>query len=56
MRFYKIAAASMLSLTLMGSGFAQSNVDQTGETQRQLKQQHKADKAQTKADKASAKP
>jgi len=55
MKFYKTVAASLLSVVLMGSGFAQSNVDQTRETQQQLKQQHKADKAQAKADKAERK-
>lgn len=55
MRLYKYAAALTLSLVLAGTGFAQTNADETHETQKQLKQQHKADKAQAKADKAERK-
>src|SRR5665213_2856318 len=56
MRFHKLATGALaLSFVLAGSGFAQTNVEQTRMTQKQLKQQHKADKAQAKADKAERK-
>jgi hypothetical protein len=44
-----------LSLALAAPLFAQSNMQTTAETRAQLKQQHKADKAQAKADKARRK-
>jgi hypothetical protein len=52
---YKLAAAFTLSFLLVGPSFAQTNVEQTKQTQEQLKKEHKADKAQAKADKAEAK-
>jgi hypothetical protein len=48
-------AVLALSLTLAAPVFAQSNTDTTNETKSELKQQHKADKAQAKADKAERK-
>jgi hypothetical protein len=51
MRLYKLTGVLALSLVLAGSGFAQTNVEENHETQKQLKQEHKSDKAQAKADK-----
>ncbi|MDQ2835381.1 MAG: hypothetical protein M3Y50_16895 [Acidobacteriota bacterium] len=44
-------AVLTLSLPLSCVGFAQTNVQQNQDAQTQLKQDHKADKAQAKADK-----
>jgi hypothetical protein len=56
MRFLHGAAAITLSVVLSGVGLAQTNVQDGNvqanqDTQKQLKQEHKADKAQAKADK-----
>jgi hypothetical protein len=63
MRIHQAAAVLTLSFVLAGTGFAQSNTDQTGQsnveqtrqTKKELKQQHKVDKARAKADKAQRK-
>jgi hypothetical protein len=55
MKLYGICAALLLSGILSGPVVAQTNVQENKQTQRQLKQAHKADKAQAKADKAERK-
>jgi hypothetical protein len=51
MRFLQVSAAIALSVMLSGAGMAQTNVQDNKDAQTQLKQDHKADKAQAKADK-----
>ena len=51
MKIHQLAAALTLGLVLIGPGLAQSNVEANKDAQKQLKQEHKAHKAQAKADK-----
>lgn len=55
MKLYQVAAALMLSVAVNGASYAQSNLQDNKDTQRQLKQEEKANKAQAKADKAERK-
>jgi hemolysin activation/secretion protein len=55
MKFFQMAGVVTLSVALCGLGFAQTNVQTNQQTQRQLKQEQKADKAQAKADKEQRK-
>ncbi len=55
MKLPQAAAAVVLSVALSGVGYSQTNVQDNQGTQKQLKQEHKADKAQAKADKQERK-